>query len=91
MPFYLQLTHTALSVELAAIGPIIGLLLAIGLLTAILQAALQIEDAGFSLLPKVIIMMALPLLGGIGALHGFEALATLWISHAGQLVHRPWS
>ncbi len=91
MPFYLQLTHAALSVELSALLPIVGLLLAIGLMTAILQAALQIEDAGFSLLPKVIIMMGLPLLGGISALRGIEALATFWISHAGQLVHQPWS
>ncbi len=91
MPFYIQLLHDALTTELAAILPIIGLLLVVGLLTALLQAALQIEDAGFSLLPKVIIMIGLPLLGGIGAMHGIEALATLWISHAGQLVHRSWS
>jgi flagellar biosynthetic protein FliQ len=91
MPFYIQLLHDALTTELAAILPIIGLLLVIGLLTALLQAALQIEDAGFSLMPKIIIMLALPLLGGITALHTIETLATLWISHAGQLVHRSWS
>jgi flagellar biosynthesis protein FliQ len=91
MPFYIQLLHFALTVELTAILPIIGLLLAVGLLTAILQATLQIEDAGFSLLPKVIIMIALPVLGGTAAMHGIAALATFWISHAGQLVHRSWS
>ncbi|HEY1858059.1 flagellar biosynthetic protein FliQ [Acidocella sp.] len=91
MPLYIQLLHVALTEELSVILPILGLLLAVGLLTAILQASLQIEDAGFSLLPKVIIMMGLPVLGGIGALHGIEALATLWITHAGQLVHRSWS
>ena len=46
MPFYVQLLHDALTTELTAILPIIGLLLVVGLLTAILQAALQIEDAG---------------------------------------------
>ncbi|HTJ90738.1 MAG TPA: flagellar biosynthetic protein FliQ [Acidocella sp.] len=91
MPFYIQLLHFALTVELKAVLPIIGLLLAVGLLTGLLQSALQIEDAGFSLLPKVIIMIALPLLGGTAAMHGIAALATYWISHAGQLVHRSWS
>jgi flagellar biosynthesis protein FliQ len=91
MPFYIQLLHTALTTELAAILPIIELLLVVGLLTAFLQASLQLEDAGFSLLPKVIITLALPVLGGVGALHGIEALATLWISHAGQYVRHSWS
>jgi flagellar biosynthesis protein FliQ len=91
MPFYIQLLHLALTQELAAIAPIIALLLAVGLVTAVLQAALQIEEGGFSLLPKVLIMIFLPVLGGITALHMFEALATSWISHAGQLVHRSWS
>ena len=91
MPLYIQLLHFALREELTAVVPIIGLLLAVGLLTAVLQAALQIEDAGFSLLPKVIIMIGLPLLGGISAMHDVEALATLWITHASQLVHLSWS
>jgi flagellar biosynthesis protein FliQ len=91
MPFYIQLLHYALTVELNAVLPIIALLLVVGLLTAILQASLQIEDAGFSLLPKVIIMIALPLLGGTAAMHGIATLATYWISHAGQLVQRSWS
>lgn len=91
MPFYIQLLHLALTEELSIVMPIIGLLLAVGLLTAILQAALQIEEPGFSLLPKVLIMTVLPLLGGITALHLIEALATSWISHAGELVHRSWS
>jgi flagellar biosynthesis protein FliQ len=91
MPFYIQLLHFALTVELTAVLPIIGLLLAVGLLTGILQASLQIEDAGFSLLPKVIIMIALPLLGGTAAMHSIAALATFWITHASQFVHRSWS
>jgi flagellar biosynthesis protein FliQ len=91
MPLYIQLLHIALTQELAAILPIIGLLLVVGLVTAFLQAALQIEEAGFSLLPKVIVMIGLPVLGGISAMHDVEALATLWITHASQLVHRSWS
>ena len=91
MPFYIQLLHFALSEELIAVVPMIALLLAVGLLTAILQAALQIEEPGFSLLPKVLIMTILPLVGGISALHLVEALATSWISHAGEYVHRSWS
>jgi flagellar biosynthesis protein FliQ len=91
MPFYIQLLHSALTVELTAVLPIIGLLLVVGLLTAVLQAALQIEDAGFSLLPKIFIMITLPLLGGAASMHSLAALAIFWISHAGQLVHRSWS
>lgn len=91
MPFYIQLLHEALTEELIAVVPIVALLLAVGLLTAVVQAALQIEEAGFSLLPKLLIMTFLPLLGGISALHLIEALATSWISHAGEFVHRSWS
>jgi flagellar biosynthesis protein FliQ len=91
MPLYIQILHIALMQELTAVLPIIGLLLTVGLVTAFLQAALQIEEAGFSLLPKVIVMIGLPVLGGISAMHGVEALATLFITHASQLVHRSWS
>jgi flagellar biosynthesis protein FliQ len=91
MPLYLQLLHTALAAELAALVPIVLLLLIVGLLTAIFQAAFQIEDTAFSLLPKTIAMLAIPLLGGLAAMHSFEALSSYWIGHAAVLVRRPWS
>jgi len=91
MPLYLLLLHAALTTELDAVLPIIALLLLVGLATAILQAAFQIEDATFSLLPKTLAMIGVTLFGGFGMLHAFAALATLWISHAGSLVHQSWS
>jgi flagellar biosynthetic protein FliQ len=91
MPLYLKLLHLACAAELASVTPIIAILLAVGLVTAILQSALQIEDATFSLLPKTFAMIAIALFGGFGALQTFENLATLFISHAPSLVHQTWS
>ncbi len=88
---YIALLHQAFAVELTAVTPTIMILLAIGLATAVFQSAFQIEDATFSLLPKVIAMIVIALFGGFGALHLFEQLATLWIGHAGTLVQQPWS
>jgi len=91
MPLYIQLLHYALSAELTAVMPTIAILLIVGLVTAILQAALQIEDATFSLLPKTIAMIIIALFGGLGALQVFQNLAILFISHAPALVHQSWS
>ncbi|OYV38690.1 MAG: hypothetical protein B7Z80_09345 [Rhodospirillales bacterium 20-64-7] len=90
MPPYLLLLHQALGTTLAAIWPVVALLLAVGLATAILQSALQIEDATFSLLPKTIAMIAIGLTGGFGALGMFETLAIRFILHAPALAHQPW-
>lgn len=90
MPYYLQLLRVALGTELAALSPIILVLLAVGLATAILQAALQIEDTALSLLPKLIAMIVLALFGGFGLMHGFEHLAVRWISDAPEMVQRAW-
>jgi flagellar biosynthetic protein FliQ len=89
MPLYIQLLHLALMTELRGVLPIVAILV-VGLVTAILQAALQIEDATFSLLPKTIAMIAIGLFGGFGALRIFENLAVLFISRAPFLVHQPW-
>ena len=91
MPLYIKLLHTALSTELTAITPIVGLLLIVGLVTAIFQSAFHIEDATFSLLPKTFAMIAIGLFGGFGALAAFEHLAVLFISEAPMLVHQSWS
>ncbi len=90
MPLYIQLLHLALITELQGVLPIVAILLVVGLATAILQAALQIEDATFSLLPKTIAMIAIGLFGGFGALQIFENLAVLFISRVPFLVHQPW-
>jgi len=91
MPLYIRLLHLALATELAAISPVVGILLIVGLTTAILQAALQIEDATFSLLPKTFTMIAIAMFGGFGALAIFERLAVMFISRAPYLIGQPWS
>jgi flagellar biosynthesis protein FliQ len=91
MPLYIKLLHLAFSAELEAVTPIIGILLIIGLVTAIFQSALHIEDATFSLLPKTIAMIILSMFGGFGALKVFENFAVLFISHATFLVRQTWS
>jgi flagellar biosynthetic protein FliQ len=91
MPLYIQLLHYALSTELTAVLPTVAILLIVGLVTAILQAALQIEDATFSLLPKTFAMILIVLFGGLGAMQAFQGLAVLFITHAPALVHQSWS
>jgi flagellar biosynthesis protein FliQ len=91
MPLYIKLLYIAYSTEISAIGPIIAILLAVGLGTAIIQSALQIEDATFSLLPKTAAMIAIALFGGFGALRVFENLEISFISHAASMVRQTWS
>jgi len=91
MPLYVKLAHQALATEFMAIGPIIAILLTVGIVTAIIQAVFQIEDAAFGLLPKTLAMIAIALFGGFGALQAFGSLATFWIGHAAQIVHQSWS
>ncbi len=90
MPLYLKLLHAGFAVELAAITPIIALILVVGLITAIIQAALQIEDATFALLPKTIAMIVLALFGGFGALGLFTHFTADMIMRAPLLVHQSW-
>ncbi len=91
MPLYIKLLYLALSTELTTITPMIGILLAVGLVTAIFQSALQIEDATFSLLPKTFAMITIAIFGGFGALKHFEDFAVFFISHAAELVRQTWS
>ncbi|WP_297494993.1 flagellar biosynthetic protein FliQ [Acidocella sp.] len=90
MPLYLTLLHIAFGTELALLTPIIALLLVVGFATSFIQAALQIEDATFALLPKTIAMILIGLTGGFGLLSGFERLAALFIARAPYLVHQSW-
>lgn len=91
MPLYLKLLHIALATELSALTPVIALLLAVGFATSFIQAAFQIEDATFALLPKTIAMVFIALGGGFGLLAAFEHLATAFILRAPVLVHQSWS
>lgn len=90
MPLYLRLLHIAFATELSVLTPIVLLLLAVGFATSFIQAAFQIEDATFALLPKTIAMVFIALAGGFGLLAGFEHLATEFIMHAPGLIQQSW-
>ena len=91
MPLYVTLLHTALSIEVEAVLPIIMLLLIVGITTGTLQAIFQLEDTALNLLPKTVVMIFIAIFGGFGALGLFKTLVTAWIAHASMLVHQPWS
>jgi flagellar biosynthesis protein FliQ len=90
VPLYLRLLHIAFATELSVLTPIILLLLAVGFVTSFIQAAFQIEDATFALLPKTIAMVFIAMAGGFGLLAGFEQLATQFIMHAPGLIQQSW-
>jgi flagellar biosynthesis protein FliQ len=90
MPLYLKLLRHAFETGLSAILPCVMVLLIVGLVTSILQAMFQIEDATFALLPKTMAMVIIAVTGGFGALGVFEALARNFIINAPSLVHQPW-
>lgn len=90
MPLYLKLYQEAIATGYCAIWPCILILLIVGLITSILQAVLQIEDATFALLPKTITMIIIASTGGFGMLYVFEELARHFIINAPALVHQTW-
>lgn len=91
MPLYIRLLHIAFATELSVLTPIVLLLLAVGFVTSFLQAAFQIEDATFALLPKTIAMIFICLVSGLGLIGGLQKLAVDFISHAPSLVYQSWS
>lgn len=91
MPLYILMFSDALSTVAACLYPMIGLVLAVTVVTAIIQASLQLEDTALSLLPKTIAVILIILFFGMGLIAGIETLARLWIGHAAQLVREPWS
>ncbi|MBB5373727.1 flagellar biosynthetic protein FliQ [Acidocella aromatica] len=90
MPLYIKLLHEAMGTAFNATAPLILILVLVGLITSLLQGALQIEDATFALLPKTFALIILALTGGFGALNIFETMATLFITHAPTLVRQSW-
>jgi flagellar biosynthesis protein FliQ len=91
LPLYLRILHQALTTEVMVIGPIVITILVVGFITGFFQAALQIEDATFNLLPKTIAMIILVLLGAFGAMPIFEHFTTQLILNAPSLVRQPWN
>ncbi|GAB0116682.1 flagellar biosynthetic protein FliQ [Acidisoma sp. 7E03] len=91
MPLYLTLFSQALATMLAAVTPIIVLLLVTAILIAAVQAVLQLEDMALSLLPRTLLVILLALTGAFGAFTRMSHLAAVWIGNAGAFVHQTWN
>ncbi len=91
MPLYVTLFAQALSVVVACLFPLITWILIVTLITALVQAGLQLEDTALSLLPKTIAMILLIMVFGLHLLNSIERLMTLWIEHGDRLVRQPWA
>ncbi|GAB0114450.1 flagellar biosynthetic protein FliQ [Acidisoma sp. C75] len=91
MPLYLALFDRALSLVVAGLTPIILLLLAVTLVTTLIQATFQIEDMALGLLVRLVALLATVASGGFAALTGLRQLTQDWLWHLGPLVHQSWS
>jgi flagellar biosynthesis protein FliQ len=88
---YIALVQGFMGTVLVALVPIVAVLLVVGLATAFFQAAFQIEDATFSLLPKTAAMIVMAMAGGFGALGILSRLAARMILTAPDLIRQPWN
>lgn len=91
MPLYITLFAQALSIVVACLFPLIMVILVVTMVTALIQAGLQLEDTALSLLPKTITMILLVMLFGLHLLGGIEHLMTFWIEQGDRLVRLPWA
>jgi len=89
--YSVQLFGEAIRVMADAVSPSIFGLLGVGLLVAIVQGALQVEDGTLVMAAR----LATALFAAAGAMTAiFRALAGLahgWISHIPQMINRVWS
>ncbi len=89
--YSVQLFGEAIRVMADAVSPSIFGLLGIGLLVAVVQGALQVEDGTLVMAAR----LAAALFAATGAMTAiFRALAGLahdWISHIPEMINRVWS
>ena len=75
----------------AGVTPLILGILLVGLVLAILQGALQIEDGALAMTAKLLVVLLLAA-GGVGAMfYIMVGLAHDWIARAPHLINRHWS
>jgi len=74
-----------------AVSPVIFGVLLVGVLIAIAQGALQVEEGALAMVAKLVVVFAL----SAGALEvvfsSLQHLAQDWITNAPQLINRDWS
>lgn len=89
--YSIELLSRAIMVMAGAVTPYISGLLLVGLLTALAQGALQVEDGTLMMATR----LAAAFLTAAGAMtvifRAIAALAHDWIAHAPAMIDRPWS
>jgi flagellar biosynthesis protein FliQ len=89
--YSLQLLSHAMFALAEAVSPVIFGVLLVGVLIAIAQGALQVEEGALAMVAKLVVVFAL----SAGALEvvfsSLQHLAQDWITNAPQLINRDWS
>jgi flagellar biosynthesis protein FliQ len=89
--YSLQLLDHAMFALAAAVSPVIFGILLVGLLIAIVQGALQVEEGALAMVAKLVVAFALA--GGALELvfSSLQHLAHDWITNAPHMIDRDWS
>lgn len=90
-PYSMQLLASAIMVMARAVTPYIFGLLLIGLLTALVQGAFQVEDGTLMMATRLAAAVATAIGGMTVVFRAIAALAHQWISHAPGMIDRLWS
>jgi flagellar biosynthesis protein FliQ len=89
--YSLQLLNHAILDLAAAVSPVIFGILIVGVLIAILQGALQIEEGALAMLAKFAVILALSAGAFELVFSTLQHLAQDWITNAPHLIDRDWS
>jgi flagellar biosynthesis protein FliQ len=91
-PLYsLQLLDHAMFALASAVSPVIFGILLVGLLLAVVQGALQVEEGALAMAAKLVVVIALATGAIEMAFHSLEHLARTWMMDAPRLIDHDWS
>lgn len=90
-PYNLILLRLAMESSATWVTPMIAGVLIVGVVIAILQGGLQLEDNTLAMTAKLIVFVLLAAGSGVAAIHGAAHLARDWISHIPQMIDHRWS
>ncbi|HQT63581.1 MAG TPA: flagellar biosynthetic protein FliQ [Acidocella sp.] len=91
MPIYAKIIELSLLQCLKLIAPTIAILLIVGIVVSLVQSTFKIEDPTLGLIGKLLVMIAVSIIGGVGLLGGFEIFTEGCIQGAPLLVRQSWS
>jgi flagellar biosynthesis protein FliQ len=89
--YSLRLLNHAMLTLAAAVSPVIFGILLVGLLIALVQGALQVEEGALAMVAKLVVVIALATGAVELTFHSLEHLARSWITDAPRLIDRNWS